>query len=238
MRDVPEPVPARFVARPNRFVVVAELENGRRVDAYLPNTGRLEHLTTSGRRLILRRDGVPRRTTQYTAARAWDGTWVALEASRAPRLLTDWLAEGHDFPGWGVVSAIDTEVTTMGHRLDLRLGTAAGPLWVEVKSGGRAADRTGLLSKTPSSRGVAHLDTLGRLSTAGEPAAVAFVLQRGDIGALHVGGDADPAWIAAVERAAVAGVLVTAFRCRVSTTSVAVAGPIPVTWERVRQPRT
>ena len=68
---LPHHVEARFVERPNRFVVIAELAGGERVAAYLPNTGRLTHLATPGRRFILRRDGAPPRTTE-----TWSMSWV------------------------------------------------------------------------------------------------------------------------------------------------------------------
>ena len=227
----PSVVPARFVERPNRFLVVAELDDGRRVEAYLPNTGRLGHLTVPGRPLILRRETAGHRKTEYTAIRAWDGTWVALEAGLAPRLLVDWLAAGHPLGPFGAVATIETEVTVAHHRLDLRVGTALGPVWVEVKSGGRALGGAALLSKTPSQRGVSHLRTLADLVTSGERATVAFVVQRGDVERLLVGGDADRAWVQAVRDAHAAGVAVVSYGCAVTETSVRIDRELAVVWE-------
>lgn len=226
-----EIVMAQFVDRPNRFVVRVQLEDGSLVDAYLPNTGRLEHLTEPGRPFVLRRDGVPPRTTEYTAVRAWDECWVALEASRTPRLLADWLAAGNPMPGHGTIADIEHEVPIDRHRLDLRMTTGDGTtVWVEVKSGGRGIGGIGLLSRTPSTRGVAHLATLGRLVAAGQAAAAAFVVQRPDVRNLRVGGDADPAWIGAVRAARAAGVSVVAFGCAVTETDVAVDRELPILW--------
>ena len=227
----PDVVPARFVARPNRFLVLAELEDGEQVHAYLPNTGRLTHLTTPERPLILRRDGAPPRRTEYTVTRAWDGCWVALEASLAPRLLADWLLAGHPLGGFGKATAVKREVTAEGHRLDLRVESEAGPVWVEVKSGGRSTDRTALLSATPSMRGVSHLEALARLVAKGEHAAAAFVIQRPDVDALLIGGDADPGWIAAVRTAHSGGVAIAAFGCQVTETEVEIDRELPVIWE-------
>lgn len=216
--------------RPNRFLVVAELEDGCRVRAYLPNTGRLSHLTTPGRRLILRRDGAPPRTTVYTVIRAWDGCWVALEASLAPRLLAAWLLAGNPLPEYGEVDEIQREVTVEGHRLDLRVETEKGPVWVEVKSGGRSEGGIALLSATPSDRGVSHLEALTRLVAKGERAMAAFVIQRPDVDSLLVGGDADRGWIGAVRSARDAGVAIAAFGCAVTETEVRVDRELPVVW--------
>lgn len=221
-------VTARFVERPNRFVAIAELDDGTRVPAYLPNTGRLTHLTVAGRPLILRRDGTPPRTTEYTVVRAWDGCWVGLEASGAPRLLSSWLLAGNPLPGFGAVEHLRREVTTHGHRLDLVATTAGGEVWVEVKSGGRCVDGTALLSGTPSTRGVAHLATLATLVGDGRRAAAAFVIQRPDAERLLIGGPADPGWIDAVRTARRAGVAITAFRCEVTESEIRIAGALPV----------
>lgn len=229
---MPDLVKARFVSRPNRFLVRVELEDGSSTDAYLPNTGRLEHLTEPGRPFLLRHDGGPPRTTEYTAVRAWDGCWVALEASQAPLLLADWLAASHPLPGFGPIRDIEHEVTVAGHRLDLRLTSEEGvTVWVEVKSGGRGEDGVALLSKTPSQRGVAHLATLSRLVESGESAAGAFVIQRPDATALRIGGDADTTWIDAVRTAKTAGVLIMAFGCAVTEEDVAIDRVLPIIWE-------
>ncbi len=225
----PDHLHAVFVARPNRFLVIAELPSGEAVEAYLPNTGRLEHLTRPGNRLILRRETGHGRRTRYTATRAWDGCWVALEAARAPALLAGWLETGNPLPGLGIAGTVEREVKLDRHRLDLRIRLRSGPVvWVEVKSGGRAVDGTGLLSRTPSGRGVAHLAVLAELAASGRSAAVAFVIQRADVRELLIGGDADPGWIEAVRAAGRAGVTVLAFGCEVTETTVAVARPLPV----------
>ncbi len=218
------------MARPNRFLVVAQLDDGHQVEAYLPNTGRLTHLTEPGRPLVLRHEPAPRRKTAYTVTRAWDGTWVALEANLAPRLLADWLQAGHRLGPFGRASQIETEVPVDHHRLDLRAFTPQGPVWVEVKSGGRSADGTALLSKTPSRRGVSHLATLARLVEAGHRAVAAFVIQRGDVERLLVGGDADPGWVEAVRHAHEAGVVVLAYGCDVTESSVRISRELDVVW--------
>lgn len=224
-------VPASFVRRPNRFLVVARLEDGPEISAYLPNTGRLSHLMQPGRPLLLRRDGVPPRRTEFTAIRAWDDCWVALEASKAPGLLKEWLLRGNPFPEFGQVDAIRSEVAIEGHRLDLLLVRGPESMWVEVKSGGRASNGIALLSETPSLRGVSHLATLARLAERGEPSAAAFVLQRGDVSGLHVGGDADQGWIDGVRFAREAGVIVAAFACDVTATELGISRVVPVTWD-------
>lgn len=221
---------ASFVSRPNRFVIVAELEDGRRVRAHLPNTGRLTHLTTPGRMFLLRPSTDPARSTAFTATRAWDGCWVALEAGHASALLASWLAD-HPLPGFGVATLLEREVVLGAHRIDLVAHVGEGsPVWLEVKSGGRAEGDVALLSQTPSTRATHQLRALSDVAQHGGRAAVAFVVQRSDVARLLIGGDADQGWIDAVRRVREAGVAVMAFCCSVTPREVRVERALPISW--------
>lgn len=228
----PKPVRATFLARPNRFVARVRLADGAVVDAHLPNTGRLAHLMVPGRPLILRPSADPSRKTGFTVTRAWDGCWVALEASKAPNLLASWLERGNPLPGFGAVGVVEREVPIDGRRIDLRVEAGDRRVWVEVKSSGRVVDGLALLSQTPSTRGAGHLAKLAALAAGGIASAVAFVIQRPDASALQIGKDADPGWVSAVTAAARSGVEVLAFGCEVTIVSVRIRAPLPVGWDR------
>jgi sugar fermentation stimulation protein A len=226
---MPGRLEATFLHRPNRFLVSARLPSGEEVMAYLPNTGRLTELLVAGRRVVLEPADDPRRKTRFTVTRVWDGVWVSLTASEAPVLLADWVRRRGELPPFGHVEQIEREVTLGRHRIDLRLILADGRrLWIEVKSNSRSQAGEALLSKTPSERGWSHLRVLGELASEGEPAAVAFVVQREDAGRLVVGPDADPGWVEAVETAAQAGVAVLAYGCRVTPDHVEIVRELPV----------
>lgn len=212
--------------------MLAELASGETVAAHLPNTGRLTHLTTPGRRYLLRPESDPLRTTRFTAVRAWDGCWVALEAANASSLLVAWLAGGHGLAGIDRIGEIRTEVGFGSHRIDI-VGRAPDgvEVWIEVKSGGRAVGEVALLSQTPSTRAAGHLAALAELAGTGVVAVVAFVVQRPDVRCLRIGGDADPGWISAVEAARAAGVAVVAYGCDVTPADVTIARELPIVWE-------
>ena len=212
---------ASFVARQNRFVVHARLEDGEMVRAYLPNTARLTDVLRPDAHLLLLRSDDPRRRTAWTVTRVWDGTWVALEAGAASALVADHLAAGGRLPGWPPPVRLQRERVHGGHRFDLELALADGRTGVvEVKSLSRARDRVAPLSTTPSTRGVAHLDALARMAAGGVPTAVVFVVQRADVDVLDVGAPADPAWVVAVRRARHLGVGVVGFACEVDERTI------------------
>ena len=206
----------RFLARDNRFVVRAELPDGEVVRAYLPNTARLQDLLVPGAPLRLAPADSPGRRTAWTVTRVWDDTWVALAADVASSLVADHLVAGGELPGWPAITEVRREVAHGRHRLDLEVTLADGRrALVEVKSLSRAKDRIAPLSSTPSARGVDHLAALARVAQAGTPAAVVFVVQRGDVDVLDLAAPADPAWQTAVREARAAGVHVVAFACEV-----------------------
>lgn len=222
-------VPARFVARDNRFVARARLDDGAEVRAHLPNTARLTDVLVPDAALRLEPTDAPHRRTAWTVTRVWDGTWVALAAGVASTLVVEHLRGGGTLPGWPAVTAVRPEVTRDGHRFDVEVDRADGRTGVvEVKSLSRARDGVAPLSATPSTRGVAHLATLARLAREGTPTAVVFVVQRSDATALDVGAPADPDWVAAVRGARAAGVHLLAFGCRVTPTTLALDAPIEV----------
>lgn len=221
--------PAWFVARDNRFVVRARRGDGGEVRAYLPNTARLTDLLVPEAALVLEPTDDPRRRTTWTVTRVWDGTWVALAAGAASDLVADRLTAGATLPGWPALTAVRREVSRDGHRFDLEVDRADGVTGVvEVKSLSRGRDGVAPLSGTPSSRGVAHLRTLGTLAATGTPTAVVFVVQRGDVEVLDVGAPADPTWVAAVRGAIEAGVQVVAHRCEVGPDHLALGPALTV----------
>ncbi len=220
---------AWFVARDNRFVVRARRDDGEVVRAYLPNTARLTDVLVPDARLVLEPSTSAHRRTRWTVTRVWDGTWVALAASVASDLVAAHLQAGGSLPGWPATVAVRREVTRDGHRLDLEVDRTDGATGVvEVKSLSRGRDGVAPLSGTPSTRGVAHLRTLGALASAGIPAAVVFVIQRGDVEALDLDAEADPAWVAAVRAARSEGVDVVGHACEVGPDTLSLGPRIEV----------
>lgn len=218
-----------FVARENRFVVRAGRPDGGTVRAYLPNTARLTDVLVPGAPLVLVPTDDPARTTRWTVTRVWDGTWVALAAGRASDLVADHLAAGEGLPGWPAAVAVRREVALRGHRFDLEVTLADGrTATVEVKSLSRVTGGVAPLSATPSTRGVAHLRTLGGMAAEGLPTAVVFVVQRSDTAVLDLTAEADPGWVAAVRGAVAAGVHLVAYGCEVDERTLRLGRPLEV----------
>jgi sugar fermentation stimulation protein len=220
----------RFLARENRFVARVQRADGSEVRAHVPNTARLEDLLVEGATVVLRPATAPHRATGWTLTRVWQGTWVAIDANAASRLVADHLERGAPLPGWEPPIRTRREVAVGPHRFDLAVDLACGrEAVVEVKSLTSVQDGVAGLSSTPSARGVRHLEALAALADAGTPAAVVFVVQRGDVESLDLTAPAAPSWVDAVGRAQQAGVHVVAFGCEVGPSRLRLGPLVAVT---------
>ena len=96
---IPGPLePARFIDRPNRFVVRCRLEStGDVVEAHIRERGRLEAILVPGRRLWVCPSNDPARRTAWTAflaeSPAGEG-WVSLDTTLPNRLVRRALEDG------------------------------------------------------------------------------------------------------------------------------------------------
>ena len=230
----------RFLTRENRFVARVRRADGSEVRAYVPNTARLEDLLVEGATVVLRPATASHRATRWTLTRVWQGTWVALDANAASRLVAEHLERGAPLPGWEPPVRTHREVVRGPHRFDLAIDLPHGhEAVVEVKSLTSVQRGVAGLSSTPSARGVRHLEALAALAEAGIPTAVVFVVQRGDVETLDLTAPAAPSWTEAVEGAREAGVHVVAFGCEVDPARLRLGQSVPVVAGQppVRAPR-
>ncbi len=221
-------VPARFVERPNRFVVMARCR-GRLVKAASRDPGRLRELLWPGARLRLAPapPGSARKTRYTVALVRHRRTWVSLVPALANDVLATALRRGA-VPGLRGARVVAREVTHGRSRFDMLLGGRGGRRLVEVKSATLVEGRLALFPDAPTLRGARHLRELSAHVRAGGRAAVVFVVQRADADALCPHAGNDPAFAAALREARRAGVRVLAYACRVSPRGVALARRIPV----------
>ncbi len=220
-------VAGRFVRRLNRFAALVRV-CGREERVHVRNSGRLRELLTAGRRVLLEPAEAEGRRTRFTLAlvRA-RGVYVSVDA----HLPNDLIATG--FAAGGVVGfrgyrLLRREPAMGRHRADFLLTRGGRRCLVEVKSVSLVREGVALFPDAPTTRGVAHLEHLIAAREEGFLAAVLFVIQRSDAVALAPNRGSDPAFAAALERAARAGVRILALTCRVTRGAVQLDGRVPV----------
>lgn len=246
-----ELVEGRFLHRPNRFVVHAEV-GGEEVEAHLADPGRLEELMIPGARMGFRPEPPSEtRRTRWTAllvespesraAPDEPAAWVSVNTTMPNRLVGKALEAGvlEEFDGWRYAGR---EVSYGSSRLDFVLEEEDGPhgkpsegpaptpprkLWVEAKSVTLVEDGLALFPDAVTARGARHVNELRRAVEEGHEAAVLFVLQRPDARRIVAARAIDPTFAEALERAEVAGVRVLGRRCRVDWEGIELRGRVP-----------
>ncbi len=221
-------VEAELVARVNRFRVRIRLED-HETAAYLANPGRLEELMTPGRRVWVRPAHNPLRKTPYDLTLTkYAGTLVSMNSHLPNRLLQTALNQGA-LPWFAQYDTVRTEVPFGESRLDFQLSHNRDHVcWLEAKSVTLVSSGAAMFPDAPTDRGRRHLRELIKAVRQGDRAAVVFVVQRDDATSFAPRDRTDPAFGQALREAAAAGVEIRALRCTVTTTSICLGGPIPI----------
>lgn len=155
-----------FLSRPNRFRVVCET-GGDRVEAYLPNPGRLWELLLPGSNLLLER-------SEGNTDRKTDHTVVAVETDHGPVMLhthrtndaAEWLIGHGLIPGWEKAKVIRREVVYGSSRIDFLMEGPQGPFAVEVKSCTLFGEKVAMFPDAPSERASRHIRHLAGMGSA------------------------------------------------------------------------
>ena len=229
----PPLVPGRLLRRYMRFLSDVRLEDGREVRAHCPNPGAMTGLKAPGLRVWLQPNDDPKKKLDWAwrLAELPDGHRACVDTTLPNRVVGEALAAGA-IAELGEVSGHRAEVPygREKSRIDFRLDTAAGPVWMDVK--GVSLRREGSLAEFPGSvtaRGAKHLRELAALAQAGERAVLFYLVQRTDCARLGVAADIDPTYAAAMAAARAAGVRVIAYDSVIDPQGIGLGRPLPVT---------
>ena len=160
------------------------------------------------------------RRTAYTVVLVRNGQrWVSVVPALANEVLVSALARNR-VPGLRGARVLAREIHHGRSRFDFLLLHRGHRLLVEVKSATLVEDGVALVPDAPTVRGARHVRELTERVRRGGRAAIVFVVQRDDAGALRAHAGNDPAFAAALEAAARAGVRVLCYACRVTAQGV------------------
>jgi sugar fermentation stimulation protein A len=230
--------PATFLERPNRYVIHARLHrSGEIVRAHCPDPGRLQELLIPGAVVHLDQASLLTRRTTHTlrfVEHPESGQLVSLNTQLPNAVFREgW--EGGFFPQLRDYAQIRHEVSLpasqegVTSRIDFQLINEDGRIcWVEVKSASLVIDNVARFPDAPTLRGRRHVDELIERVHTREEAAVIFIVQRPDALCFSPFTERDPAFAAALARAADSGVSIYAYTCALTTQSIHLAQEIPV----------
>ncbi len=211
-------IKARFLARPNRFLVVCEDASGNRTKAFLPNPGRLTELLLPDVALYLihQPEDAHNRATQYTV--------LAVEHAGRPIMLhTHWcnyvariLLDAKAVPGLEAAHIVRPEITVGRSRFDFLMRDDYGEIFVEVKSCTLFGNGVAMFPDAVTERGRRHLLELAEISRTGKARCrVLFVVQTPTVRCFMPDYHTDPAFAQAM----------------LDTRDVVTYLPLPVSWD-------
>ena len=169
---------ARFISRPNRFLVRCRLDGGQRVTAFLPNPGRMDELLFPEVELTLvpAPAGGNRRTRWTCVAVERGGETLFLHTHRTNAVARHLLESGR-VPGLGGWRIAASEVAAGHSRFDFLLQRGSRRLWLEVKSCTLFGNGVAMFPDAVTERGRRHLLELAAMPRRhGERPAVMFVV--------------------------------------------------------------
>lgn len=214
----------KFLARPNRFIAHVEIDGTVEI-CHVKNTGRCKELLVPGCTVWCQASDKPERKTKFDLIAVQKGHRLINMDSQAPNAAAkEWLSRG----GLGEIENLRAEVFQGDSRFDFAFEKNGIPCFFEVKGVTLETDGVCAFPDAPTQRGVKHLEGLTQLSRAGFGAYVLFVIQMEDVSYLHPNHITDPAFAAALQEAAAAGVQVLAVDCAVTPGTMVIQNPVEV----------
>jgi sugar fermentation stimulation protein A len=168
--------PARFINRPNRFLVRCLLQD-RTIQAFLPNPGRLHELLLPGCTVyVTKKPPSPTRKNRYTVlAVEREDRPIFLHTHRTNDVAADLINLGK-IPGWNGARVIGREIRIDHSRFDLLVDHKKMEWLVEVKSCTLFGEKTAMFPDAVTERGARHLRELAELARNGRKTAVLFII--------------------------------------------------------------
>ncbi|MFV9510762.1 DNA/RNA nuclease SfsA [Tepidibacillus sp. LV47] len=233
--SIPFSVPlqkARFIERPNRFLVRCKLENnGEVVEAHLADPGRMKELLVPGLVIWIRPESKPKRKTNWTAVLCQtndrDG-FVSLDSFLPNQLIGKALAKKaiEELNEWTLVRP---EFKMGDSRWDFLLEKENGKkLIVEVKSVTLVENGIGLFPDAVTKRGARHVNELSHIASSmpDYEAAILFVAQREDIIQIQPARSIDPIFADALDTAKKSGVKILGRKCHITLDGITLGEPV------------
>lgn len=217
-------VPGFFVDRPNRFIAHVEI-GGEIQTVHVKNTGRCRELLQPGTEVWCQESTNPNRKTKYDLITVRKGERLINMDSQAPNTAAgEWLRNG----GLGQIENLKAEVFRDDSRFDFAFSKDGKQCFLEVKGVTLENDGVCAFPDAPTERGAKHLKGLAQLAREGYGAYVLFVIQMPDVKYLHPNDATDPAFGAALRKAAENGVTVLAMDCAVTEDAMELRLPVLV----------
>jgi len=214
-------ISAIFVARPNRFITIINI-NGKEHKSHLPDPGRLKELLVFGCKLWVRyvENNSKRKTNYDTVFVEHKGQLISL-ISTLPNAFVKESLMTNTLPIYRKYKLIKPEVAIHNHRIDFLLNNQIGaPFYLEVKSVTYVQKGIAKFPDAVTRRGLLHLKLLQELISKGYQTGVLFVCQRQDASSFQPMWERDPYFSSALLEAYYKGVKINCITLNISKSEI------------------
>jgi len=180
--DFDQTIKARFLERPNRFLLRCTAEGLGIIDAHLPNPGRLWELLLPGATLYLSSDAgsgriqqVKRKTSYTVFAAQRKGSPILLH-THLTNQVARYLIETKSIPSLENAEVVKKEVSQGRSRFDFLLKENETDLYLEVKSSTLFGNGVAMFPDAVTERGKRHLLELADMGRNGIRAMILFIV--------------------------------------------------------------
>ncbi len=184
---------AVLLDRPNRFLGIVQLD-GRAVEVFIPNPGRMYELMIPGNEVYLRKNIALHRKTDYDLiGMEYNGVLVSID-SNLPNRFIKRLLLSYELPFFHDYDTVTPEPIAYGGRFDFKLTGAKESSFIEVKSCTLVEENRAIFPDAPTERGTRHLQHLAKAlkDDVVTRAAIIFVIQRPDAEVFSPNDSTDP----------------------------------------------
>lgn len=219
-------VPGIFENRPNRFIALCRID-GQVHRCHVKNTGRCRELLIPGARVWLTCHDDPGRSTAFSLIAAEkDGLLINMDSQAPNQVAWEALTDGA-LLGF-IPDFCRREYTDGDSRIDLYAQQGEEKYLIEVKGVTLEEGGHGRFPDAPTQRGVKHIRHLQTALDRGYHSILLFLLQFSPGAILSPNDETDPAFGAALRKAAAAGVILRAADCVVTPDSMVYGKEVPV----------
>jgi len=227
-------ITATFLERPNKYLGIVELE-GKRLEAFIPNPGRMLELMVPGKRVLLRpaRTSTRRKTRFDLVAVRYRGRFVLIDSGVPNRFLRYLLAQDllPELKGWKLLRS---EFRWGNSRFDFLLGRGRRRCLLEAKCSTLVTrDSPGQLREArfpdaPTLRGTRHVRELIEAGREGYRTVLLFMVQGVGAELFRANRKTDPLFSETLREAAESGVETYARVIRFAGKKVYLESSLPV----------
>lgn len=223
-------LPAKFIARPNRFIAKVLLHN-EEIFVHVKNTGRCKELLLPGATVYLSEGNNPLRKTKYDLIAVEKkcsekkAILINMDSQAPNEVFYEWLKVGKLFLN---EANIKREVFYKASRFDFFVEDGNRRAFLEVKGVTLEKDGICLFPDAPTQRGIKHIEELIKAKEDGYEAYVVFIIQMKEAESFSPNDETHRAFGDALRKAEKAGVEILAFSCSVTCDTLKVERQIAV----------